>query len=180
VVLLDATEGLTDQDSRILHLVEKAGRGAILCLNKWDVVEKDGKTFDQAVRELRSRLGPLGHLPILSISALTGLRVPKVFEAVDRVWAEWRKRVPTAEVNEFLEGALRDLPPPVVAGKRTRIYYMTQVRTAPPVFAAFASFPSGLPEAYQRYLVNRLRDAFGFAGVPVTIQFRRRERQTDR
>ena len=179
LVLLDATEGLTDQDARIVNLVEKAGRGTVLCLNKWDAVEKDGRTFDQTVRELRARLGLLGHVPVLSISALTGLRVPKIFEAVDRVHGEWRKRIATAEVNDFLQGALRDLPPPVVAGKRTRIYYMTQVRSAPPVFAAFASFPRGIPETYQRYLVNRLRDAFGFEGVPVTIQFRKREHGTD-
>jgi GTP-binding protein len=176
LILLDAVEGLTDQDARILNLVLGGGRGAILCLNKWDAVAKDGKTFDRVTRELRGRLGPHGHLPIVSFSALTGLRVARVFESVDRVHEEWSKRVPTAEVNAFLEQALRNLPPPVVAGKRTRIYYMTQVETAPPVFAAFASFPAGVPVAYQRYLVNRLRDTFGFDGVPVTIHFRKRTR----
>ncbi|MBE0617860.1 MAG: ribosome biogenesis GTPase Der [Proteobacteria bacterium] len=176
LVLLDATEGFTDQDARILTLVQKAGRGAILVLNKWDAVAKETKTFDRAAKELRSRLGPHGHVPVLSLSALTGQRVNKVFEAVDRVHAEWIKRVPTSQVNAFLEGVLRELAPPVVGGKRTRIYYMTQVTAAPPRFAAFASYAEGIPVAYERFLVNRLRDAFGFAGVPVTIRFRPRSR----
>lgn len=176
LVLLDATEGLTDQDARILHLVESAGRGCVLCLNKWDLVAKDEKTFDREVKELRGRLGGLGHVPVHSISALTGLRVPKLFEAVDRVHAEWGKRIPTAAVNEFLESAMRSLAPPVTKGKRTRIYYMTQVRSGPPVFAAFSSFPEGITESYQRFLVSRLREAFGFHGVPVTIRFRKRGR----
>ncbi|NTU60687.1 MAG: hypothetical protein HGA98_06475, partial [Deltaproteobacteria bacterium] len=156
------------------HLIEKAGRGCILLLNKWDLVSKDEKTFDRDVKELRARLGGLGHPPVLSISALTGLRVPKIFEAVNQVHAEWVKRIPTAAVNEFLEGAVRGLATPVVKGKRTRIYYMTQVRTAPPVFAAFSSFPDGITESYHRYLTARLRDAFGFQGVPVTIRYRKR------
>ncbi|MBI5446480.1 MAG: ribosome biogenesis GTPase Der [Deltaproteobacteria bacterium] len=174
VVLLDACEGLTDQDARILHLVEKAGKGAVLGLNKWDAVEKDEKTFDRTVRDLKDRLGARAYLPILSLSALTGLRVAKLFELVDHVHSEWRKRIPTSQLNDFLEGVLRALPPPPVGGKRARIYYMTQVRCAPPVFAAFTSYVSGFPEAYQRYLLGRMREAFGFEGVPVTIRFRQR------
>jgi GTP-binding protein len=179
VLLLDAAEGFTDQDARILNLVQKGGRGLILGLNKWDLVAKDEKTFDRAVKELRARLGPHGHVPVLSFSALTGQRVFKLFEVVDRVHAEWGKRVPTAQVNAFLEAALRELPPPVIGGKRTRIYYMTQVHAAPPRFTAFSSFSEDMPAAYERFLVNRLRDAFGFEGVPVTIRFRRRSRPGD-
>ncbi len=176
LVLLDATEGLTDQDARILNLVLRAGRGAVLLLNKWDRVEKDAKTFDRMAARIRERLGPHGHVPVASISALTGQRVRRVFDLVDRVYAEWTKRIPTARVNAFLEGVLRELPPPVKAGKRTRIYYMTQVETCPPGFAAFSSFPEGIPESYHRFLVNRLREAFGFEGVPVRLEFRRRRR----
>jgi len=176
VVLADATEGWTDQDARILSLVLKGGRGAVLCLNKWDAVSKDEKTFDRAVKELRARLGPNGHVPILSLSALSGQRVPKIFEAVDRVHEDWIRRIPTAQVNAFLEAVLRELAPPVVGGKRTRIYYMTQVTSAPPRFAAFASNAETLPASYRRFLLNRLRDEFGFQGVPVSIHFRRRTR----
>jgi len=176
LLLLDAAEGFTDQDARILNLVQKGGRGLILGLNKWDLVAKDEKTFDRAVKELRARLGPHGHVPVLSLSALTGQRVFKLFEWIDHVYAEWSKRIPTAQVNAFLEAALRELPPPVVGGKRTRIYYMTQAHAAPPRFAAFSSFSEGIPAAYERFLLNRLRDAFGFAGVPVTIRFRQRSR----
>ncbi|MHB8763813.1 MAG: ribosome biogenesis GTPase Der [Deferrisomatales bacterium] len=176
LVLLDATEGLTDQDARIVNLALNGGRATVLVLNKWDAVDKDPKTFDRTVKELRGRLGPMGHLPILSLSALTGQRVGQVFEAVDRVYAEWTKRLSTSQVNEFLEQAVRELPPPVVAGKRTRIYYMTQVAAAPAVFAAFSSFPAGVPTAYERYLVNRLRATFGFEGVPISIRVRQRKR----
>ncbi len=176
VLLLDAAEGLTDQDAPILNLVQRGGRGLVLGLNKWDLVAKDEKTFDRTVKELRSRLGPHGHVPVLSFSALTGQRVFKLFETVDRVHAAWSLRIPTAQVNAFLEATLRELPPPVVGSKRTRIYYMTQVHVAPPRFAAFSSFSEGVPAAYERFLVNRLRDAFGFEGVPVTIRFRQRSR----
>ncbi|WP_025321555.1 ribosome biogenesis GTPase Der [Deferrisoma camini] len=176
LVLLDATEGLTDQDARILNLVLKGGRALGIVLNKWDLVEKDEKTFDRTVAELRRRLGPHGHVPVVSMSALTGQRVHRVFDLVDTLYREWTRRIPTSQVNAFLEATLRELPPPVKAGKRTRIYYMTQVRTAPPTFAAFTSFPEGISESYHRFLVNRLRDAFGFAGVPVRLEFRRRTR----
>lgn len=177
LVLLDASEGFTDQDARILNLVQKGGRGAVLVLNKWDLVEKDAKTFDRAAKELRSRLGPHAHVPMVSLSALTGQRVPKVYDAVIRVHGEWIKRVPTSQVNAFLEAAVRELAPPVVGGKRTRLYYMTQVTAAPPRFAAFASYAEGIPASYERFLVHRLRDAFGFAGVPLTIRFRNRSRR---
>ncbi len=180
LVLLDATEGLTDQDARILNLVLRVGRGAVLVLNKWDLVAKDSKTFDRTVAEIRGRLGAHGHVPVASVSALTGQRVLRVFELVDRVYEQWTRRIPTSKVNEFLDQALRELPPPVVGGKRTRIYYMTQVDVAPPTFAAFASYPEGIPTAYQRFLVNRLRKAFGFEGVPVRLEFRRRRRRGER
>ncbi len=180
LVLLDATEGLTDQDARILNLVHRGRRGVIIGLNKWDAVEKDAKTFDRAVKEIRHRLGPLGHAPVVSLSALTGQRVPQIFDAVDRVYEEWHKRLSTSAVNDFLTRTLRELPPPVVGGKRARIYYMTQAQAAPPVFAAFSSFPDGLPVAYERFLVNRLRDAFGFEGVPLTIRVRQRTRSDER
>ena len=176
VVLLDASEGLTDQDARILGLVEKAGRGCVLCLNKWDLVAKDEKTFDREAKKIRAKLGSLGNVPVLSLSALTGLRVSKLFEVVDRVGAEWAKRIPTSQVNEFLEAALKELAPPVYRGKRVRLYYMTQVRSGPPVFAAFTSNPDGVAESYLRFLLNRLRDTFGFVGVPVTIRYRARGR----
>ncbi len=179
VLLLDAAEGFTDQDARILNLILKGGRGVVLCLNKWDLVDKDHKTFDQTVLDIRQHLGPHGHVPVVSMSALTGQRVARLFPAVEKVFAEWQRRVPTAEVNRFLEDAVRKLPPPVSARKRTRLYYMTQVSSGPPVFAVFTSYPEGIGTGYQRYLVNRLRDTFGFAGVPVTIRYRERSRPAD-
>lgn len=179
VLLVDAAEGFTDQDARILGLILKGGRGAVLCLNKWDAVEKHHKTFDETAADIRRHLGAYGHVPILSLSALTGQRVARLFPTVEKVFSEWQRRVPTAEVNRFLEEAVRTLPPPVAGRKRARLYYMTQVNSGPPVFAVFTSYPEGIGTGYQRYLVHRLRDAFGFAGVPVTIRYRQRSRPGD-
>lgn len=179
LLIIDAVEGLTDQDLRILDLVLDGGRGAILCLNKWDAVEKDEKTFDRAKKELATRLGPKRHVPVLSLSALTGQRVHKAFDEVDKVFEDWKRRVPTSKVNAFLEEAMRQLPPPIIGKKRARIYYGTQTQTAPPAFNFFSSYPEGIPEHYERYLENRLRETFGFGGVPVRMFIKRRKRDEE-
>lgn len=180
LVLVDAVEGLTDQDAKIIELALRGGRGVGLCLNKWDAVEKDGKTFDAVCRDIRVKLGVHAHLPILSMSVLKGLRVEKALELAGVLHESWSKRVSTSEVNSFLEGALRRLQIPVMGSKRARIYYMTQARTAPPAFIAFSSNPQSIPVSYQRYMMNRLREAFGFEGIPVAIRYRKRTRSDER
>lgn len=177
VILIDASEGITDQDIRILDLIQRGGRGAVLGLNKWDLVEKDGKTFDQIVKNLEYQLGPHRHVPIVSISALTGKRVQKVFEEVLAVREACLQRISTSKLNVFLEETVKELAPPVVGRKRTRIYYATQVSVDPPSFAFFSSYPEGIPENYIRYLMNKLRESFGFAGVPVRLFIRKRTRK---
>ncbi|PLX42216.1 MAG: ribosome biogenesis GTPase Der [Deltaproteobacteria bacterium] len=179
LLMVDGEEGVTDQDLRILDLILRAGRGIAICVNKWDLVEKDGKTFDRMKKDLAVKLGPHRHVPVISISALTGLRVRKVFEIIDSIHGEWQKRISTSKLNDFMEETMRILPPPVVGRKRTRIYYATQVATKPPSFTAFSSYPEGIPVNYERYLVNRLREVFGFEGVPVRFFFRKRKRPGD-
>lgn len=179
IIMVDAVEGLTDQDLRIMDFALDGGRGAIICLNKWDAVEKDEKTFDRSKKEIEFRLGPKRHVPVVSISAATGLRVQKVFDAVDKVFEDWKRRIPTSKVNAFLEEAMRELPPPVVGKKRARIYFGTQTQTAPPAFNFFSSYPEGIPENYERYLENRLRETFGFNGVPVRMFIKRRKRDEE-
>lgn len=179
LVLIDAVEGLTDQDLKIIGLALQGGRGVILCLNKWDAVEKDGKTFDAVCRDIRAKLGVHAHLPIVSMSATEGLRVEKALETAGIVHEKWTRRISTSEANSFLEDTLRRLNIPVVGRKRARIYYMTQAATAPPTFIAFASNPQCIPTSYQRFMLNRLREAFGFEGVPAVIRFRKRSRAKD-
>lgn len=179
LLLIDAVEGLTDQDLRIMDLVLDGGRGVVLCLNKWDAVDKDEKTFDRAKKELAARLGPKRHVPVLSFSASTGQRVQKAFDEVDKVFEDWKRRISTSKVNTFLEEAMRNLPPPIIGKKRARIYYGTQTQTAPPAFNFFSSYPEGIPEHYERYLENRLRETFGFAGVPVRMFIKRRRRDEE-
>lgn len=179
LILVDAVEGLTDQDLKILELVLDGGRGAIICLNKWDAVEKDEKTFDRAKKEIALRLGPNRHVPVVSMSALTGQRVARAFEEVEKVFEDWKRRIPTSKLNAFLEAAMRELPPPVVGKKRARIYYGTQIQSAPPVFNFFSSYPEGIPEHYERYLHNKLRETFGLGGVPVRMNIKRRTRKEE-
>ncbi len=179
IIMADAQEGVTDQDLRILDMALSAGRATMICFNKWDLVEKDGKTFDERRKELTFRLGPHRHVPVLSISALTGLRVHKIFDMINTLFEEWNRRITTSQLNEFIEEALRQNAPAIVGRKRTRIYYGTQVTTRPPSFTLFSSYPEGITVAYQRYLTNRLRETFGFAGVPVRLFLRKRKRAAD-
>ncbi len=180
VLMVEAVEGITDQDLRILDLILRGGRGAVICLNKWDLVEKDGKTFDVMRKEIAFRLGPYRHVPVISISALTGQRTHRIFEFIDKLKSEWEKRIPTSQLNRMIEEAVRTNPPPVVGRKRTRIYYATQVTDRPPAIALFCSYPEGIPTNYERYLVNRFRATFGFDGVPVRFYLRARKRADDK
>jgi GTP-binding protein len=176
LLMVDAVEGVSDQDLKILDLIVRGGRGIIICLNKWDIVDKDHMTFDHTRKEIAHMLGPHRHIPVISMSALTGMRVEKVFELVDKVHGDLGRRITTSKLNDFMEAAMRELPPPMVGKKRTRIYYATQVSTKPPAFAAFSSYPEGIPKHYERYLVNKFRDTFGFEGVPLRMYFRKRKR----
>lgn len=176
LLLVDAVEGLTDQDIKIMELILDGGKGVIICLNKWDAVEKDEKTFDQERKDIALRLGTNRHVPVISMSALTGQRVARAFGEVDKVFEDWKRHIPTSKLNTFLEGAMRELPPPIVGKKRARIYYGTQVQNAPPLFNFYSSYPEGIPEHYERYLINKLRDTFGFAGVPFKMRILKRRR----
>lgn len=177
LLLIDSVEGITDQDLKILDLILRGGRPVALCLNKWDLIEKDEKTFDTLKKDIAYKLGIQRHVPVLSMSALTGQRVGRAFEFADHLYEEWSKRITTSKLNAFLEESMRILPPPIVGRKRARIYYGTQVETAPPAFHFFSSYPEGIPEHYERYLMNRMREAFGFEGVPLRIFIKRRSRR---
>jgi GTP-binding protein len=176
-LVIDAAEGATDQDAAIGGEADKAGRGIVILVNKWDLVKSQdpdfAKTFDA---ELRRRMKFLDYAPILHISALTGERAQKVLEAIDRIAAARRVRVPTAALNAFIQKVTAANPPISPGRRHVRILYAAQVGVAPPSFVFFTNVATTFHFSYERFLVNQLRDEYGFAGTPVRIQARRRAR----
>jgi GTP-binding protein len=175
VLLIDGIDGLTAQDAHIAGYVVDEGKGLVVAVNKWDAVEdKKDSTFDQYVEWIRAEAPFLDFAPVVSISAKTGQRVHRVLELAVDVWAERRKRVPTGELNRILSSASDRQQPPIVKGKRPKLFYATQASVAPPTFVFFAREAGSVHFSYQRYLENRLRDVFGFLGTPVRLIFRER------
>jgi GTPase len=177
VLLIDATEGATDQDAAIAGEADKAGCGIIIAANKWDLMKARGpeyvKEFDE---KLRMQLKFLDYAPVLHISALTGERAPKLIETIDRVSESRTRRIPTAELNRFVQ-AVTAVHPPASPGRReVRILYAAQTSIAPPTFVFFTNVATSFHFSYERFLVNRLRESFGLLGTPVRIQVRRREK----
>jgi GTPase len=176
-LLIDSKEGATDQDAAIGGEADRAGRGIVIVANKWDLVKSSDpgfvKKFDE---ELRRKMRFLDYAPILHISALTGERAPKVLETMDKVAAARRKRVPTPELNRFLEEATAANPPVSPGRKHVRIMYAAQIGVAPPSFVFFTNVATTFHFSYERFLVNQLREHFGFAGTPIRVQVRRRQK----
>ncbi len=174
-LLIDAKEGATDQDAAIGGEADRAGRGVVIVANKWDLVKSSDhkyvETFDDL---LRRKMRFLDYAPILHISALTGERAPKVLETIDKIAAARLKRVPTPALNRFL-AEVTAANPPVSPGRRhVRILYAAQVGVAPPSFVFFTNVATTFHFSYQRFLINKLREAFGFVGTPIRVEVRRR------
>ncbi len=177
VILLDGFEGLTDQDARIAEFAEENGRALIFIVNKWDLVEKETSTLEQYKKRIRKEIKTLDYVPILFISALTGQRVSKLFETIDAVISEHRKRIATAKLNQWLQEIFQNNPPPLAGSRTVKLYYISQVTTAPPTFVLFTNEPRGITEPYLRYLMRQLRERYGFAGTPLRILLRRRKKE---
>jgi GTP-binding protein len=177
VILLDGFEGLTDQDARIAEFAEENGRALIFIVNKWDLVEKETSTLEQYKKRIRKEIKTLDYVPILFISALTGQRVSKLFETIDAVISEHRKRIATAKLNQWLQEIFQNNPPPLAGSRTVKLYYISQVTTAPPTFVLFTNEPRGVTEPYLRYLMRQLRERYGFAGAPLRILLRRRKKE---
>jgi GTP-binding protein len=177
LVLLDGFEGLTEQDARIAEFAAESGRAIILVVNKWDRVEKDSSTMENYKERIRAEMKTLDYAPILFISALKGQRVSKIFAAIEEAVAENRKRIPTAELNRWLKGAVQNYPPPLYRNRSGKLYYISQVAVSPPTFALFTNEPRAIDESYQRYLTRRLRENYGFTGAPLRLLFRRRTKE---
>ena len=172
VVVVDATEGLHDQDLQIAQLVEREGRACVLALSKWDAVA-DRQVARRAVTErLAMSLAQMRGIEVVALSALTGAGMERLLPAVRRAHAVWNTRLPTAGLNRWFEQALGRHPPPLVSGRRLKLRYVTQAKARPPTFIAFGTRAEKLPEDYQRYLVNSLREAFELPGTPIRLQLR--------
>ncbi len=175
VVVIDAQEGITEQDAKIAGIAHDRGKGLIIAVNKWDAVEKDDKTMRTYTEKIRSTLSFAFYAEILFISAVTGQRLPKLFETIDTVLDNQSRRIATGVLNEVLMDAVAMQQPPSDKGKRLKVFYMTQVAVGPPTFVVFVNDKKLMHFSYQRYLENRLRDAFGFGGT--NLRFILRERQ---
>jgi len=174
IVMVDATAGLSAQDQRILGQVLEARRAAVLAINKWDLIEKDSLTADRFTVALKERLAHFNFLPVIYISALSGQRVPKVLSLVDSVHAENHRRIPTSQLNDFLQKAFQRRKPPAVQGKYIQFKYVTQSEVAPPTFVFFVNRPELVRKSYLHYLSNQLRKEFGFEGSPIRLKCRRK------
>lgn len=178
LVLMDATEGVTDQDARIAGYAFERGRGVILVLNKWDKVQKDSNTITGYLDHVRESLKYLQYAPVLTMSALTGTRAVKVFGLVNELEAQYRKRVTTGELNRFLEETMTGHPPGMHRNKPIKIFYLTQIKTAPPTFVFFCNFPESIHFSYKRFVENRLREGFAFGGSPLKLIFKKKPGRT--
>jgi GTP-binding protein len=174
VLLCDATEGVTEQDARLVGLAAERRRALVIAMNKMDVVPKAGRRAVE--QQARDTLPFARWAPILPISAKTGAGVNDLMQKVGKAADELKRRVPTAELNRFFRATLERQPPPTSHGRSPRIYYLTQAESSPPFFIAWASFPESIKPSYQRFVENQIRQAFGFESVPVIVHYRARER----
>ena len=177
LLLLDSKEGVTDQDARIGGFIHEKGKGCILLVNKWDLVKKDTDTLKEFEREVYEQLKYLAYAPILFISALTGQRVPRILDLVDQVAGQMKRRIPTAQLNKRFGRWLEKNPPPLFKNRIVKLNYITQVSTGPPTFLIYTNHPEGIHFSYERYLVNQMREAFGFQGVPIRLGYRRKGKE---
>jgi GTP-binding protein len=174
VILTDAIEGYTAQDAHVVGYVLEAGKGIVLVINKWDVVEKDGHTADAWLKGLRREAPYLAWADIVFASALTGQRVDRILHEARRVAEERYRRVPTGELNRLVTDAVREHPPSHVRNRLPKVYYATQAAVAPPTFVVFVNDPTLIHFSYRRYLENRIRAEYGFLGTPIKLILRQR------
>jgi GTPase len=174
ILMIEADRGLEAQDLNIFNLIIRNRKGAVILVNKWDLVEKDNATTNKFQKEIRERLQPFDDVPIVFISALTKQRIHKALETAMAVYNNRMKKVKTSELNEVMLKAIEAYPPPAWKGKYIKIKYCTQLPTHTPAFAFFANLPQYIREPYKRYLENKLRENFDFSGVPIQVFFRQK------
>ncbi len=176
VIMIDATEGFTEQDSKVAGIAHELGKASIIAVNKWDLVEKDGKTMDSFRKKLMNDFSFMSYAPIIFISAKTGQRIDRLFELIKYVDEQNSMRISTGKLNDVLASATARVQPPTDKGKRLKIYYMTQASTRPPTFVCFVNNKDLFHYSYQRYLDNRIREVFGLEGTPTRFVIRERDK----
>ncbi|WP_027634139.1 ribosome biogenesis GTPase Der [Clostridium hydrogeniformans] len=175
ILIIDAEEGVTEQDEKIIGYAHELNKAIMVIVNKWDLIEKDNKTLDNYKKDLQSNLKFIAYAPYLFISALTGQRTHKVLEMAKECYDSYNKRIGTGILNDVISKAVLMKEPPIVGLKRLKIYYVTQVGTKPPTFIFFVNDSSALHFSYQRYLENQLRSSFEFKGTGIKMEFRERK-----
>ena len=176
VIMIDGTEGFTEQDSKVAGIAHDLGKACIIAVNKWDAVDKDGKTMDKERKKLMNDFGFMSYAPIIFISAKTGQRLDRLFELIKFVNEQNSMRISTGKLNEVLSAATTRVQPPTDKGKRLKIYYMTQASTRPPTFVCFVNSKDLFHYSYQRYIDNQIREVFGLEGTPTSFVLRDREK----
>ena len=179
VLMIDATEGITEQDEHIAGLAHEAGKPTIIVVNKWDLIEKDNKTVNEFTQKIRTALAYMPYAPILFISAKTGQRIDKLFDFINYVREQSLLRISTGMLNDVLNDAVTKVQPPSDKGRRLKIYYMTQVGVTPPTFVIFCNDAELFHFSYQRYIENKIREVFGFQGTPIKIIIRQKGDSND-
>ena len=172
--MIDATEGFTEQDSKVAGIAHEAGKGCIIAVNKWDAIEKDGGTMNTFRKKLENDFSFMAYAPIIFISAKTGQRIDRLFELIKYVADQNATRISTGMLNDVLADATARVQPPSDKGKRLKIYYITQPSTKPPTFVCFVNNADLFHFSYQRYLENKIRETFGLEGTPVRFIVRER------
>lgn len=175
LLMLDVQEGMTAQDKKIANMIEEAGKGCILLFNKWDLIK--GFRMEHCLRSVEEEVQFLKHCPKLFMSVKTGRNVEKVFALIQEVYENSRKRITTHQLNKFLGLAMQKNHPPMIMGKRLRIYYMAQVAIQPPKFIFFVNYPNLMTDTYKKYLYNQFRETYEFTGVPITFHLKGKEKK---
>ncbi len=172
IIMLDATKGLEGQDMTLIGQADKAKKGIVLMINKWDLVEKDSKTADHMKKEILDRLAPMNYMPVIFASVLEKQRIFQVMEKAMEVYENKSRKIITSKLNDVMQEEITKYPPPAHRGKHIKIKYMIQLPTPSPTFVFFCNHPKFIKEPYMRYLENRMREHFDFSGAPITLFFR--------
>ena len=180
VVLIDAEEGITEQDTRVIGYTQDHGRALLILINKWDLIKDDKKRQDWLLEEVRLATNFIPFAPVFRVSAKTGYGIKRIFPAIGKMYRQFNKRFPTSGLNRLLEAAVSHHEPPMYRGRRLKLYYTAQIGTAPPSFAVIANLPKGIHFSYQRFLKNRFREGLGLDLVPVRLVFKERSGRTKR
>ena len=179
VIMIDAEEGFTEQDSKVAGYAHEQGKASVIAVNKWDLIEKDGKTMQEFTKKLEADFSFMSYAPFVFISALTGQRIDKLFELVKSTCEQNARRITTGKLNDLLAYATARVQPPSDRGKRLKIYYMTQPSTKPPTFVVFCNNKELFHFSYQRYIENQIREAFSLDGTPIRLVVRQRGEEND-